>query len=59
MKRPVLTPSGVYYEKSAILKWIRKHKTDPISRERLTKHMLQEDKEYKKRIKKYRKKFNK
>ena len=59
MKNPVLTPSGAYYEKSAILKWIKKHKTDPITRERLTKDMLQEDHEYKKKIKKYRKVFKK
>ena len=59
MKRPVLTPSGVYYEKSAILKWIEKHQTDPLSREKLTENMLQEDEEYKEKIKKYREKFKK
>ena len=40
MKRPVLTPSGVYYEKSAILKWIRKHNTDPISGKPLNKNEI-------------------
>jgi len=59
MKNPVITPSGAYYEKSAILKWIKKHETDPITREKLTKDMLQEDHEYKKKIKKYRKVFKK
>lgn len=59
MKHPVLTPSGIYYEKSAIKKWLKKSKTDPISRQYLTVNMLQEDKEYRKRIKKYKKKLNK
>ena len=59
MKNPVLTPSGTYYEKSAILKWIKKHKNDPITREKLTKDMIQEDDEYRKKIKKYRKVFKK
>ena len=59
MECPVLTPSGIYYEKYAILDWIEKHKTDPITREKLTEDMLQEDLEYKEKIKKYREKFKK
>ena len=59
MENPVLTPSGNYYEKSAILDWINKNQTDPLTREHLTVDMLVEDYEYKKQIIEYRKKFNK
>ena len=59
MKNPVLAPSGKYYEKSAIIDWIKKNNIDPLTREYLTIEMLIEDEEYKKAIIKYRKKFNK
>ena len=59
MKNPVLSPSGNYYEKSAITEWIEKNKTDPMTREELTVDMLVEDEEYKNAIIKYREKFNK
>ena len=59
MTNPVITPSGNYYEKSAIIDWIEKNKTDPLTREPLTVDMLMEDEEYKKKIIEYRKKFNK
>ena len=59
MENPVLTRSGFYYEKDAILDWLKKHDTDPISRDYLDASMLIEDEEYKKNIQKYRKKFNK
>ena len=59
MSDPVLSPSGNYYEKSAIIKWIEKNHTDPLTRENLTVDQLIEDEEYKKEIIKYRKKFNK
>ena len=59
MKNPVLTPSGHYYEKTAILDWLKKHDTDPMTREHLDINMLIEDKDYKKLIRKYRKKYNK
>ena len=59
MKHPVLTPSGNYYEKSAIIEWIKKNQTDPMTREKLTVDMLIEDKEYSKKIKEYKKKFKK
>ena len=57
MKHPVLAPSGYYYEKSAIIDWIKKHQTDPMTREKLTVDMLIEDKEYSQKIKEYKKKF--
>ena len=59
MKHPMLTPSGNYYEKSAIIQWINKNKTDPISREILTIDMLVEDVEFRNKIKEYKKKFKK
>ena len=46
----MLTPSGNYYEKSAIFDWIKKNQTDPMTREKLTKDMLIEDKEYAEKI---------
>jgi len=59
MENPVLSPSGIYYEKSAIINWIKKHNIDPMTRERLTVDMLIEDEDYRKKIIEYRKKFNK
>ena len=59
MKHPMLSPSGNYYEKSAIIEWINKNQTDPMTREKLTVEMLIEDKEYAKKIKEYKKKFRK
>ena len=59
MKNPVLTPGGFYYEKSAIIDWIKRNKTDPISREYLDINMLIEDVEYKKKIREYRRKYKK
>ena len=59
MEHPVLCPSGNYYEKSAIIEWIKKNNTDPLSREKLTVDMLIEDEEYKNKIIEFRKKFNK
>lgn len=59
MKNPVLCPSGVYYEKSAILDWLKKNKNDPFTREHLSEDMLIEDKGYQKKIIEFRKKYNK
>ena len=58
MTNPVITPSGNYYEKSAIINWLNKNGTDPITREQLTVDQLIEDEEYKNKIIEYRKKFN-
>ena len=52
-------PSGNYYEKSAILDWLKKHDTDPLTRQHLTVDMLMEDKDYRNKIREYRIKFNK
>jgi hypothetical protein len=58
MEHPVLAPSGQYYEKSAILNWLSKHETDPMTREHLTKDMLIEDEEYRLQIIEYKLKNN-
>ena len=58
MEHPVLTPSGIYYEKKAIIKWLKKNQSDPMTREYLTEDMLEEDIEYEKRIKLYINKVN-
>ena len=52
-------PSGNYYEKSAIIQWINKNKTAPISREILTIDMLVEDIEFRNKIKEYKKNLKK
>ena len=59
MKNPVLSPSGQYYEKDAILDWIKRNGTDPITRETLNPDLLVEDKDYQKNIMEYIKKFKK
>ena len=59
MKNPVLSPSGNYYEKTAILNWLKNNNTDPLTRQYLTPNMLIEDEEFKKKIIEYRKKFKK
>ena len=58
MENPVLSPSGIYYEKEAILDWLKTHDTDPMTREKLTPDMLIEDDEYRKMIIQYKKKHN-
>lgn len=55
MKHPMLAPSGHYYEKKAIIRWIREHHTDPMTREELNVDMLVEDHVFKKKIKKLKK----
>ena len=59
MEHPVLCPNGNYYEKKAIIDWIKKKGTDPLTRENLTIDMLMDDEDYRIKIIEYRKKFNK
>ena len=40
MEDPVITPYGTTYERSAILNWLKKNNTDPLTKKRLTKDML-------------------
>ena len=57
MRHPMLAPSGNYYEKKAIFRWINEHHNDPITREWLSSEMLVEDLDYKRKIKDYIKKI--
>ena len=40
MTDPVITPYGTTYERSAILNWLKKSKTDPLTKKKLTADML-------------------
>ena len=40
MEEPVITPYGTTYEKSAIIDWIKKNKTDFKTKNLLTEDML-------------------
>jgi len=40
MKNPVLTPNGVTYEREAIVGWIKRSGTDPVSRKPLKEEQL-------------------
>ena len=57
MRHPMLAPSGNYYEKKAIFRWINEHHNDPITREWLSSEMLVEDLDYKRKIRDYIKKM--
>ena len=59
MKHPMLSPSGNYYEKKAIFRWINENHNDPITREFLSSEMLVEDLDYKRKIREYIKKRTK
>ena len=59
MEHPVLCPSGHYYERSALEKWLKDHKTEPLTRMYLSVDMLVEDANFRNKIIEYRKKFNK
>ena len=54
MENPVITIYGNYYEKNAIIDWLNRRQTDPLTNQPLTEKDLYEDDEYKKKIQKYR-----
>ena len=54
MENPVITIYGTHYEKYAIIDWLKRHQTDPLTNQPLTEKDLTEDEEYKKNIKEYR-----
>jgi hypothetical protein len=54
MENPVITIYGTHYEKNAIIDWLKRHQTDPLTNQPLTEKDLTEDEEYKKNIKEYR-----
>ena len=37
MEDPVITPYGTTYERSAILNWLKKHNTDPLTKKKIIK----------------------
>lgn len=53
MEHPVITTYGHYYEKSAILDWLRNHDTDPMTNQKLTQEMIFDDIDYENAIKEY------
>lgn len=59
MKNPVLSPSGYYYEKEAIVEWVQKHNNDPMTRQKISLNELIEDPVYRDKIIQYRALFNK
>ena len=54
MENPVITIYGTHYEKNAIIDWLKRNQTDPLTNQPLTEKDLTEDEEYKKNIKLYR-----
>ena len=54
MENPVITIYGTHYEKNAIIDWLNRRQTDPLTNQPLTEKDLTEDEEYKKNIKEYR-----
>ena len=53
MENPVLCPSGYYFEKEAIINWIKRNHSDPFTREYLHEDMLIEDNEFRNLIIEY------
>ncbi|KAA6392606.1 MAG: hypothetical protein EZS28_011867 [Streblomastix strix] len=54
MTDPVLAEDGVYYEREAIVEWMKKKKQSPVTREVMTGKFFP-DEVLKKRIEQYRK----
>ena len=59
MEDPVITPYGTTYERSAILNWLKKHDTDPLTKKRLTKDMLITNYALRSAIQEYKQSLNK
>lgn len=53
MNKPVVAADGYTYEKAAIIKWIKKKGTSPITREELSKHQLFPNRLLKKQIEEF------
>ena len=58
MEEPVITPFGMTYEKSAIIDWIKKNKTDFQTKKDLTEDMLVPNYILKVEINKYKESLN-
>ena len=59
MEDPVITPYGTTYERSAILNWLKKHDTDPLTKKRLSKEMLITNYALRSAIQEYKQSLNK
>ena len=59
MKDPVITPYGTTYERSAILNWLKKHNTDPLTKKKLSKDMLITNYALRSAIQEYKESLNK
>ena len=59
MNDPVITPYGTTYERSAILNWLKKNNTDPLTKKRLTKEMLITNYALRSAIQEYKESLNK
>ena len=58
MEEPVITPYGTSYEKSAIVDWISKNKTDFVTKNTLNENMLVTNYILKVAIKNYKESLN-
>ena len=59
MEDPVITPYGTTYERSAILNWLKKNKTDPLTKKTLSKEMLITNYALRSAIQEYKQSLNK
>ena len=59
MNDPVITPYGTTYERAAILNWLKKNNTDPLTKKRLTKDMLITNYALRSAIQEYKQSLNK
>lgn len=57
MKDPVITPTGVSYEKANIEAWLKKKEVDPLSKKRLTVNDLIPNRSLKEAIEEFMKKL--
>ncbi len=59
MEDPVITPYGTTYERSAILNWLKKNNTDPLTKKKLSKEMLITNYALRSAIQEYKQSLNK
>ena len=59
MEDPVITPYGTTYERSAILNWLKRNKTDPLTKKSLSKEMLITNYALRSAIQEYKQSLNK
>ena len=59
MEDPVITPYGTTYERAAILNWLKKNNTDPLTKKKLSKDMLITNYALRSAIQEYKQSLNK